>query len=104
MVAADLTLITGPSRGVKSRWAEHLASNHPGPVVYVATGPELADDPEWRQRLDLHRDRRPARWITQEVGAALPEFLSDAPGDHLLLIDSLGTWLAHHLDLGISAW
>lgn len=103
-MAADLTLITGPSRGGKSRWAEHLAANHPGPVIYVATGPDLPDDQEWRQRLVLHRDRRPDSWITREVGAALPEYLLEAPEEHLLLIDSLGTWLAHHLELGLSAW
>jgi adenosylcobinamide kinase/adenosylcobinamide-phosphate guanylyltransferase len=103
-VAADLTLITGPSRGGKSRWAEHLADNHPGPVIYVATGPDLPDDLEWQQRLGGHRDRRPSHWATQEVGAGLPEYLMDAPVEPLLLIDSLGTWLAHHLALDPMAW
>lgn len=104
MAAVDLTLVSGPSRGGKSRWAEHLASLHPGPIVYVATGPQLPEDPEWNERLRLHRLRRPDGWHTREVGEALPEFLVAAPDGHLLLIDSLGTWLAHHLDLDPQGW
>ena len=103
-LTVDLTLITGPSRGGKSRWAEHLASLHPGSVVYVATGPELPRDLEWQQRLELHRRRRPQHWVTEEVGHRLPELLIDAPAGQLLLIDSVGTWLAHHLELDLDDW
>ncbi|MCP9916101.1 bifunctional adenosylcobinamide kinase/adenosylcobinamide-phosphate guanylyltransferase [Cyanobium sp. ATX 6F1] len=103
-MGAELTLITGPSRGAKSRWAEHLAQQQDSTVLYLATGPELPGDEEWQLRLGLHRSRRSAAWVTHEVGADLPEFLLMAPKRHLLLIDSLGSWLAHHLDLGHGEW
>ncbi|MGB7565158.1 MAG: bifunctional adenosylcobinamide kinase/adenosylcobinamide-phosphate guanylyltransferase [Prochlorococcaceae cyanobacterium] len=103
-MGADLTLVTGPSRGAKSRWAEHLAQQHGSTVLYVATGPALPDDDDWQHRLGLHRTRRPAAWVTHEVGGQLPEFLLSAPKRNLLLIDSLGSWLAHHLELNHEEW
>ena len=103
-MGAELTIVTGPSRGAKSRWAEHLAQQHGSEVLYVATGPALPGDEDWQHRLGLHRNRRPAAWVTHEVGPDLPEFLSTAPKGHLLLIDSLGSWLAHHLELNHREW
>ena len=60
MVVADHILITGPSRGGKSEWAEQwLLSQAVGlEVCYLATGPRLPDDIAWQQRLELHRQRR----------------------------------------------
>jgi adenosylcobinamide kinase/adenosylcobinamide-phosphate guanylyltransferase len=101
---AGLTLVSGPSRSGKSRWAEHLAAGSGRPVLYVATGALAPDDPAWQQRLQLHRRRRPGHWITWEVEGELESALGRAPADHQLLIDSLGTWLAHHLDLDAEAW
>lgn len=103
-MGAELTIVTGPSRGAKSRWAEHLAQQHGSKVLYVATGPALPGDEDWQRRLGLHRSRRSAAWVTHEVGAELPEFLLTAPERHLLLIDSLGSWLAHHLELNHEEW
>lgn len=101
---AALTLVSGPCRSGKSRWAEHLAVASAKPVLYLATGPTLPGDPSWCRRLEQHRQRRPASWPTWEVRGGLREALERAPGGHLLLIDSLGTWLAHHLDLESEAW
>jgi adenosylcobinamide kinase/adenosylcobinamide-phosphate guanylyltransferase len=104
-----LVLVSGPSRSGKSRWAEHLAASSGQPVLYLATGALRPDDARWQQRLDLHRQRRPPHWSTLEVGgnlsAALNQLL-DAPPQPLplLLVDALGTWLAHHLDLSEQAW
>lgn len=99
-----LTLVSGPSRSGKSRWAEHLVAGRGKPVLYVATGALAADDPAWQRRLQLHRQRRPGHWATWEVQGQLEEALGRAPADHQLLIDSLGTWLAHHLDLDAESW
>ncbi len=106
MAGADamLTLVTGPSRSGKSRWAEHLALRSGRPVTYIATGPRLEGDASWSERLALHRRRRPADWPTWEVEGQLSAALEQAPAEHLLLIDSLGTWLAHHLELDTGAW
>ncbi len=152
VVDPGLVLVSGPSRSGKSRWAEHLAASSGLAVTYLATGAHRPGDPSWQQRLQLHRQRRPAHWTTLEVGgeleASLEAFIPahqhqgpaersplpaplasqngeeaaaqdlDAPStppgnlvsqgvigpDQLLLIDSLGTWLAHHLELAEPAW
>ncbi len=99
-----LTLVSGPSRGGKSRWAEHLVACSGQEVVYLATGPLLPDDPGWQTRLDRHRRRRPAHWQCREVEGALAEGLHSLVCGQIALVDSLGTWVAAHLDLPASRW
>jgi adenosylcobinamide kinase / adenosylcobinamide-phosphate guanylyltransferase len=99
-----LTLVSGPSRGGKSRWAEHLAARSGLAVVYLATGPSLPDDPSWQERLQRHRQRRPPQWGCREVGGELAVALAELEPAQLGLVDSLGTWVAAHLDLGPEAW
>ena len=112
-----LILISGPSRGGKSGWAEHLAHRWSGAVDYLATGAAAGSDPSWTERVLAHQQRRPQHWRCHEVGAALVDHLraraqgssaaatspSGAPPP-LLLIDSLGTWLAWHLDDTPEQW
>lgn len=99
------TLVLGPARSGKSRWAEQLALRSGQPVTYLATGPCPADDdPAWTSRIEAHRRRRPAGWITREVGAHLPEALADQHQPGVILVDSLGTWVAAGLDLDGIAW
>jgi adenosylcobinamide kinase/adenosylcobinamide-phosphate guanylyltransferase len=85
-------LILGGARSGKSVTAERLLAARDR-VEYVATGPaEDASDPEWAERLRLHRQRRPARWTTLET-LDLEGVLSrteTAP----VLVDCLSTWLA----------
>ena len=107
MVAAELgrcTLVTGPANSGKSLWAETLALRSQRPVQYLATGPQLPDDADWQLRLQRHRQRRPTHWGTLEVGAHLPEALAGLGDDALVLIDSLGTWVAAELDSERDAW
>ncbi|XZG70350.1 bifunctional adenosylcobinamide kinase/adenosylcobinamide-phosphate guanylyltransferase [Chitinibacteraceae bacterium HSL-7] len=92
-------LITGGARSGKSRYAETLALDHPGPVVYVATA-ELRDgDAEFATRVAHHRARRPAHW--QDVGAGLDlgaALRHHARSDALLLVDCLTLWLVRFLE------
>lgn len=99
-----LTLVSGPARSGKSRWAEHLAERSGLNVVYVATGPLLPEDPSWQARLEQHRRRRPAHWRSLEVEGALATALADLQPGQLGLVDSLGTWVAAHLDRDGEAW
>ncbi len=99
-----LTLVSGPSRGGKSRWAEHLAVQSGLAVVYLATGPSLPDDPAWQERLQRHRQRRPPQWGCREVGGELAAALGALESGQLGLVDSLGTWVAAHLELEPGAW
>ncbi len=104
-----LILVSGPSRGGKSGWAEHLAQLVAGPCAYLATGPSAGSDPSWNtgwisivsvdRPLERFRSGRSASGSARAVEGAEPP--QPAP---LLLIDSLGTWLAWHLDDDNSAW
>jgi len=94
------TLVLGGSRSGKSAVAERLLAWPPA-VTYVATGP-VPDgaDPEWADRVERHRARRPQGWATQET-ADLAGVLGAT--DSALLVDSVGSWLTGVLD-GCGAW
>jgi adenosylcobinamide kinase / adenosylcobinamide-phosphate guanylyltransferase len=99
-----LILVTGPSRSGKSAWAEALATQSGQPVVYIATSINNPDDLEWQARVKLHRDRRPPHWHLWEIPNALTEALTEAPPNHCILVDSLGTWLANQLEQTSEEW
>ena len=87
-------LILGGARSGKSVTAERLlaARDH---VDYVATGP-LPDpaDPDWADRVRLHRQRRPAHWTTLET-LELEDVLAGSGRLAVpVLVDCLSTWLA----------
>ncbi len=96
-------LVLGGSGSGKSQWAEHLASTHQQPVLYMATGDGTLADADWQERLQRHRRRRPASWQTQECGAALPELLGKTT-HQLRLVDALSSWVATLLQLEHGAW
>ncbi len=93
-----LTFVTGPVRSGKSRFAERLAIEHGGSVTYVATARIDPADGEWVARIAHHAARRPPHWRTIETAApgarSLFEIATDAAAGTVLLVDSLGTWLA----------
>jgi adenosylcobinamide kinase / adenosylcobinamide-phosphate guanylyltransferase len=99
-----LILITGPARSGKSEWAEQLAAESSQPVCYIATATVDKTDPEWQARIEQHRQRRPSAWQTWEVPDNLATAISQAPIASCLLIDSLGTWLANHLEQDQLTW
>lgn len=99
-----LSLISGPAGSGKSRWAEHLARSSGLEVIYLATGPCLQADPSWQERLRKHRERRPAQWQLREVGGDLAPSLAGLVSGQLALVDSLGTWVAAHLEDDQAAW
>jgi len=95
-------LVLGGIRSGKSEYAESLVS-HATEVRYVATAAPAGDDPEWAARLAAHRDRRPATWLTEEVGAdpgRLAGLLAEAKPDQTVLVDDLGGWMAALLTAG----
>jgi adenosylcobinamide kinase/adenosylcobinamide-phosphate guanylyltransferase len=89
------TLVLGGARSGKSSFAERLLARD-REVEYVACGlvPD-GSDPEWADRVALHRARRPASWRTLET-VDLPAVL-DGPGPPVL-VDCLTTWLARVMD------
>jgi adenosyl cobinamide kinase/adenosyl cobinamide phosphate guanylyltransferase len=99
--AEGRTLILGGTRSGKSGYAEDLLPAD-APVRYLATARRYPNDPEWSQRIEAHRARRPAGWTTEE-SPSLPTVLASASADELLLVDDLATWLTGQLD-DVDAW
>jgi adenosylcobinamide kinase/adenosylcobinamide-phosphate guanylyltransferase len=82
-------LVLGGARSGKSHEAERRLLAEPE-VVYVATA-NVRDDPEWDERVAMHRKRRPQHWTTVETDDVASLLREDGPP---LLVDCLTLWLA----------
>jgi adenosylcobinamide kinase/adenosylcobinamide-phosphate guanylyltransferase len=84
---SKLTFILGGARSGKSTYAQKLAQEHGGQVLYVATA--TAGDDEMKTRIEAHRAERPANWQTLEaplkVGETIERFLSEHKAEVILL-------------------
>lgn len=89
-------LFTGGARSGKSTAAERLAGRV-GTVTYVATAPDIPDDPEWRSRIDEHRARRPSHWTTVDT-TDVAATIRAMDARQLVLIDCLTLWLTARMD------
>ncbi|HKE66467.1 MAG TPA: bifunctional adenosylcobinamide kinase/adenosylcobinamide-phosphate guanylyltransferase [Micromonosporaceae bacterium] len=92
-------LVMGGIRSGKSEFAESLAeqpsAGESAAVRYVATAAVPDGDHEWAERIDAHRNRRPAHWTTEDIGAApdrLAAMIKNAGNHDTVLIDDLGGW------------
>ena len=102
-VSGQLVLVSGPSRGGKSRWAEYLLRESAA-VTYLATSARRPDDVDWQKRLLLHQERRPEHWTLLECEAELSAGLAAVDPDSDVLIDSLGGFVAWHLESTDEQW
>lgn len=94
----NLTLITGGARSGKSAFAESLANADGGPVLYVATMEEIAEDKEAVERIKRHRDRRPQSWKTIELPLAVHRAVQDIPeSTAVCLVDCLSLYVSNML-------
>ncbi len=91
---ATLVLVTGGARSGKSRYAEVLACDLPGPRAYIATCPtsEETCDQEMVARILRHRRRRGADWRTVEETCDLAGVLAAAT-EPVVLVDCLALWV-----------
>lgn len=100
-VLPRITLVIGGARSGKSAYAETMiaeASRTNGPrPLYIATAE--ARDPEMRERISLHRERRGSLWETVEEPLHLAGALV-AGGGRAVLVDCLTLWLTNHLLAG----
>ena len=98
-----IVLILGGTRSGKSGVAESIAESLGSAVTYVATAAVNPDDADHAARVAAHQARRPAHWSTVECVESedLPRFLREVDG--VVVVDSLGTWVAHHSDLAVEA-
>ncbi len=95
-------LVLGGARSGKSVAAEQMLGNR-DQVDYVACGlREDGTDPSWAERIERHRERRPARWTTLETldldGVLAGPDLSTRRQAIPVLVDCLSTWLAGVMD------
>lgn len=94
-----LYLVLGGARSGKSTCAEKLARKFASgaglQVSYLATA--LASDEEMRERIEIHRARRPADWRTFEVPIQVADWLRahSGAGAGVVVIDCLTLWLAN---------
>jgi adenosylcobinamide kinase/adenosylcobinamide-phosphate guanylyltransferase len=87
-------LVLGGARSGKSRYAESLATGHPGEWVYVATAE--AGDAEMRERIAHHRARRGNGWRTVEEPIRLADVLArEALAGRFVLVDCLTLWISN---------
>ena len=91
-----LISITGPTRSGKSQLAEFLIKEQ-ALVTYIATSKPRPDDPDWQQRVFLHRQRRPDSWTLIEYPNDICKVIDSISGNESLLIDSLGGLVEHYL-------
>ena len=93
--AGNLTFITGGARSGKSALAESLAIESGLPVYYLATMPPWPGDPEVKDRVNRHRQRRPAHWQTIEAPRQLEVSIGRLPvGAGLAVIDCLSVYVS----------
>ena len=76
LLPKGLVLVSGPSRGGKSRWAEHLIGSQEH-VTYVATSTPRQNDLAWENRMRKHKERRPSHWLVVEPGKNLSKAIRD---------------------------
>ncbi len=96
-----IIFVTGGARSGKSRFAQELAGEFPGPKAYLATAQIL--DEEMAERIRRHKMSRPPDWETLEEPLRVPERI-EAKGNHygLILVDCLTLWISNLMLAGVS--
>ncbi len=95
MPAHRHALVLGGARSGKSLFAERLALEWPGPVVYVATATPV--DEEMAERIAHHRARRPPEWRTLELTTEIAIHVPSDTGS--LVIEDLTLLLSNHMQV-----
>jgi adenosyl cobinamide kinase/adenosyl cobinamide phosphate guanylyltransferase len=88
-----LVVLVGGARSGKSRLALDRATQEGAPVVFVATGE--ARDEEMADRIQRHREERPAEWQTIEEPVELERALQGVPSGATAVVDCLSLWVAN---------
>jgi len=87
-LANGITLLLGGARSGKSYYAQQLASELGGKVLFVATGEAL--DEEMEARIAEHQKARPKNWRTLEIPTGIGKGIEQQIGDaEVVIIDCL---------------
>ena len=95
---AAVSLVLGGAASGKSRFAQTLAEQCDGTLLYVATA--HAGDAEMTERILRHRQARGERWRTLEVPHDLTVVVQAAAGHGAVLVDCVTLWLTNLLLAG----
>lgn len=95
-----VTLLLGGARSGKSTMALRLATDHAGPVTFIATA--TAEDDDMANRIANHKAERPSSWTTVEAPSELATAILQADSHCLLIVDCLTMWAANRFLAGAS--
>lgn len=94
MNSGKITLVLGGARSGKSSFAQSLAEDETGDLIYIATA--QAFDAEMAERIARHRSDRGPRWQTVECPLGLADAIAEHQGDgKTILVDCLTLWLSN---------
>ncbi|MEK7733009.1 MAG: bifunctional adenosylcobinamide kinase/adenosylcobinamide-phosphate guanylyltransferase [Planctomycetota bacterium] len=94
-IMAKITLVIGGARSGKSVFAENIAKKFHN-IVYIATA-EAKDD-EMRERVRVHRARRPHDWKTIEAPFQVDRVVADLNGKaDIIFIDCITLYVTNML-------
>lgn len=93
-------IFLGGTRSGKSELAEAFLARDYSSMCYIATAPKkwIADDPDFRNRVERHRKARGNRWSLLELGSARDLYSALEEANLPTLVDSVGTWLASEIE------
>jgi adenosylcobinamide kinase/adenosylcobinamide-phosphate guanylyltransferase len=91
----SLVMLLGGARSGKSALAVSLAGEQ---ATLIATA--LAVDAEMAERIQRHRDERPAAWTTVEEPIDLRRALAGVEPEQTAVVDCLSLWTANLLEAG----
>jgi len=99
----EVVLVNGPSSSGKSLWAERLIESC-NQVAYIATSFNDPNDSTFQERINKHRERRPVNWKLIEASSDLPNDIRKIDNSYVLIIESLGGFVAQTLHLSSKEW
>jgi adenosyl cobinamide kinase/adenosyl cobinamide phosphate guanylyltransferase len=95
-----IVLLLGGARSGKSAMAMRMALHSGAPVTFIATA-QPGDD-EMAERIERHRDDRPASWKTLEAPVDVLGAVCTSDADNFLVLDCLTLWVSNLLGEGSS--
>jgi adenosylcobinamide kinase/adenosylcobinamide-phosphate guanylyltransferase len=90
-------LITGGARAGKSSYAQKLASDIGGRVLFVATAE--AKDEDMRLRIEKHKKSRPLNWDTLESPSEVGKAIDEKAGEYSVVVIDCVTMLVSNIML-----
>lgn len=93
-------IFLGGTRSGKSELAEAFLARDYASMCYIATAPRnwIADDPDFRDRVERHRKARGNKWSLLELDSAKDLYSALEEANLPTLVDSIGTWLASEIE------